>query len=268
MIEKGFVEYEDIIFTKKDGVATITINRPKTYNAFRTDTFKEMCHALTDCTLDESIGVVVITGTGDKAFSSGGDLNESRKPGGYRKDNNYWHAHVLHAIRNCPKPVIAAVNGYAIGSGNVMAFVCDLTIASENARFGQTGPRVGSGGAGFNTGYLSRVVGEKRAREFWFLCRQYTAQEAYQMGLVNKVVPLDKLQEEVDQWCQEILALSPTALRLCKIGFNSESERLANDEELSELAIRLYWASAEAEEAKTSFAEKRPPDWSKFRTND
>jgi dihydroxynaphthoic acid synthetase len=266
MIEKGPVEYEDIIFTKKDGVATITINRPKTYNSLRTETMKEICHAVSDCALDDSVGVVVITGAGDKAFSSGGDLNESKQKGGYRKDNNYWHAHMIHAVRNCPKPVIAAVNGFSIGGGNVLATVCDLTIASENARFGQAGPRVGSGGAGFNTAYLARVIGEKRAREFWFLCRQYTAQDAYRMGLVNKVVPPDKLQEEVDQWCKEILALSPTALKLCKIGFNADSERLAGDEELSELAIRLYWASAEAEEAKTSFAEKRPPDWSRFRT--
>lgn len=266
MSGKDSTEFEDIIYTKKDGVATITINRPKTYNAVRTDTMKEMVYALRDCALDDSIGVVVITGAGDKAFSSGGDLNESREFGGYRKDNNYWHEELLNSIRKTPQPVIAAVNGYAIGAGNVIAFICDLTIASENARFGQTGPRVGSSGAGgFNTAYLARLIGEKKAREVWFLCRQYTAQEAYEMGLVNKVVPFDKLKEEVDQWCKEILALSPTSIKLCKAGFNADSERLSGDSALSELAIRLYWSSPEANEARTSFAEKRKPDWSKFR---
>jgi dihydroxynaphthoic acid synthetase len=265
MIEKSSIEYEDIIYTKKNGVATITINRPKVYNALRTETHKEIVYALRDCALDDSIGVVVITGAGDKAFTSGGDLNESKQPGAYRRDNLYWHSEMFHCIRKTPQPVIAAVNGYAIGAGNITAFLCDLTIASENARFGQTGPRVGStGGGGFNTAYLIRVVGEKKAREMWFLCRQYTAQEAYEMGLVNKVVPLDKLQEEVDQICKEILALGPLAIRLCKMGFNAASERLSGDEGLSEIATRLYWWSPEAQELRTSFAEKRGPDWSKL----
>jgi naphthoate synthase len=265
MIEKSSIDFEHIIYTKKDGVGTITINRPKVYNALNTETMKEMVYALRDCALDLSIGVVVITGVGDKAFSSGGDLNESIHKGGYRHDNLYWHSELFHCIRKTPQPVIAAVNGYSIGGANVVAFLCDLTIASENARFGQTGPRIGStGSGGFNTAYLSLVVGEKKAREIWFLCRQYTAQEALEMGLVNKVVPLDKLQEEVDQWCKEILALGPISIRLCKMGFNAASERLAGEESLGELATKLYWESPEAEELKISFKEKRAPDWSKM----
>jgi naphthoate synthase len=259
------MEFKDILYGKKDGVAKITINRPQAYNAFTTGTLREIALALTDAELDSKIGVVVLTGAGDKAFCTGGDLKEAAQPGGYSKDIGYWHLDVHRRIRNIPKPVIAAVNGYAIGGGHILHLICDLTIASENAKFGQAGPRVGSFDAGFGVSYLARVVGEKKAREIWFLCRQYTAQEALEMGLVNKVVPQDKLQEEVDKWCQEILLLSPTALKFCKISFNGDTDHMFGFEAWSESAGRMFWASKEAEEAKTSFKEKRKPDFSQFR---
>lgn len=259
------MEYTDIIYEKKDGVAKITINRPQAYNAFTTSTLREIAQALTDAELDSNIGVVVLTGAGDKAFCTGGDIKEAAQSGGYSKDMGYWHADVHRRIRNIPKPVIAAVNGYAIGGGHILHLICDLTIASENAKFGQAGPRVGSFDAGFGVTYLTRVVGEKKAREIWFLCRQYTAQEALEMGLVNKVVPQDKLEEEVDTWCREILLLSPTSLKFCKLSFNAETDHMFGFEAWSENAVRMFWASKEAEEAKTAFKEKRKPDFSQFR---
>lgn len=259
------MEFQDILYEKKDGVAKITINRPQVYNAFTTSTLREIAQALTDAELDSNIGVVVLTGAGDKAFCAGGDTKEAAQPGGYSKDMGYWHADVHRRIRNIPKPVIAAVNGYAIGGGHILHLICDLTIASENAKFGQAGPRVGSFDAGFGVTYLARVVGEKKAREIWFLCRQYTAQEALEMGLVNKVVPQDKLEEEVDTWCREILSLSPTALKFCKLAFNAETDHMFGFEAWSEAAVRMFWATEEAAEAKKAFAEKRRADFSKFR---
>ena len=259
------MEYTDILYEKKGGIAKITINRAQVYNAFTTNTLKEIALALTDAELDHNIGVVVLTGAGDKAFCTGGDTKEAAQPGGYSRDIDYWHLDVHRRIRNIPKPVIAAVNGYAIGGGNILQVICDLTIASENAKFGQAGPRVGSFDAGFGITYLARLVGEKKAREIWFLCRQYTAQEALEMGLVNKVVPLDKLEEEVNKWCQEILSLSPTSLKFCKLGFNAETDHMFGFEAWSENAVRFFWASKEAEEAKTAFKEKRKPDFSQFR---
>lgn len=259
------MEYKDILYEKKDGVAKITINRPQSYNAFTTNTIKEISLALADAELDSDIGVVVLTGTGDKAFCTGGDLKEAAQPTGYNKEMSYWHGLVHQQIRNIPKPVIAAVNGYAIGGGHILHVICDLSIASENARFGQSGPRVGSFDAGFGVTYLARAVGEKKAREIWFLCRQYTAQEALEMGLVNKVVPQDKLEEEVDKWCQEILALSPTAIKFCKLAFNADTDHQLSFDKWSEAAVRFFWTSEEAVEAKTAFKDKRKADFSPFR---
>ncbi len=259
------MEFQDILYQKKEGVAKITINRPQVYNAFTTDTLKEVAQALADAELDSNVGVVVLTGAGEKAFCTGGDTKEAAQGGGYSKDMDYWHGEVHRRIRNIPKPVIAAVNGYAIGGGNILHLICDLTIASENARLGQAGPRVGSFDAGFGVSYLTRVVGEKKAREIWYLCRQYTAQEALEMGMVNKVVPLDKLYEEVDKWCQEMLALSPTALKFCKLAFNAETDHQHGFEGWSMAAVRLFWGTKEAEEAKKAFGEKRKPDYSSFR---
>ena len=260
------MDFEDILYVKKDGVGKITINRPQVYNAFRTGTLKEMAGALTDAELDSSIGVVVLTGAGDKAFCAGGDVAEAARSGGYAKEMGYWHADVHRRIRNMPKPVIAEVNGFAIGGGHILHVICDLTIASENAKFGQAGPRVGSFDAGFGVSYLARIVGEKKAREIWFLCRQYTAREALDMGLVNKVVPQGKLEEEVDTWCREILSLSPTALKFCKLAFNAETAHMFGFDDWSEAAVRLFWTTEEAKEAKTAFKEKRKPDFSPFRS--
>lgn len=259
------MDFKDILYEKKNGVAKITINRPQAYNAFTTNTLKEVAQALEDAELDPAAGVVVLTGAGDKAFCTGGDLKEAAQPGGYSKQMDYWHNEVHRRIRMIPKPVLAAVNGYAIGGGQILQLICDLSIASENARFGQAGPRVGSFDAGFGASYLTRVVGEKKAREIWFLCRQYTAQEALQMGLVNKVVPADKLAEEVDKWCQEMLVLSPTALRFCKLAFNAETDHQFGFEAWSGGAVRQFWATKEAEEAKKAFSEKRKPDFSPYR---
>jgi dihydroxynaphthoic acid synthetase len=259
------MQFANILYDKKDGVARITINRPQTYNAFTTNTMKEMVEVLSDAELDPAVGVVVLTGAGDKAFCTGGDLKEAAQPGGYSKGMDYWHTALHRAIRNIPKVVIAAVNGFAIGGGNILHLICDLTIASETAKFGQAGPRVGSFDAGLGVSYLTRVVGEKKAREIWFLCRQYTAQEALEMGLVNKVVPPDKLGAEVDKWCQEILVLSPTALKFCKLAFNAETDHMLGFEGWSHAAVRMFWGTEEAEEAKKAFKEKRKGDFSKFR---
>ena len=259
------MEFSDIIYQKNDGVAKIIINRPQVYNAFNTNTLKELCQAFEDVFFDTSVGVAVLTGAGDKAFCTGGDFNEAKQPGGYNKEMDYWHAHIHRLIRVVPCPVIAAVNGFAIGGGNILGFLCDLAIASENARFGQAGPRVGSFDGGFGISYLTRLVGERKAREIWFLCRQYSAREALEMGLVNKVVPPDKLEEEVDKWCQEILSLSPTALRFCKAAFNAETDHQYGFEGWAHVSTRLFWNSEEALESKAAFAEKRKPDFAKFR---
>lgn len=250
------MKFEDILYTKESGVAKIVFNRPEAYNAFRTLTLKEFCEALEDAELDTDIRVVVVRGAGDKAFCSGGDMQESKK-GGYDKDMDYWHTRSHQMLRSITKPVIAAVNGFAIGGGHVLHVICDLSIAAENARFGQAGPRVGSFDAGYGAAYLARLVGEKKAREIWFLCRQYTAQEALEMGLVNKVVPLAELDAEVEKWCNEIKDLGPYALRYLKHSFNADTEHIGGLEGMATAAVRMYWESAEAKQYKQIFASKR-----------
>jgi 2-ketocyclohexanecarboxyl-CoA hydrolase len=258
--------YTDILYEKNDGVAWITINRPEVRNAFRTRTVRELTEAFEDARWDRSVGVVVLTGAGDRAFCSGGDQKE-RGQSGYATDERPMDVEALHsAIRHIPKPVIAMVNGFAIGGGHVLHVLCDLSIAAETAIFGQTGPRVGSVDAGHGTGVLARVVGEKKAREIWYLCRQYTAQEALAMGLVNKVVPLEKLRAEVEQWCREILEKSPTALALAKQSFNVDSEQRAGVAQFAHTALNLYYQTDEAMEGRNAFVEKRPVDFKKFRT--
>src|SRR5437867_3184658 len=255
----------DILYEKKDGVAWITINRPEVRNAFRTKTVAELTDAFVDAHWDPSIGVAVLTGAGDKAFCSGGDQKE-RGQGGYAQHERPMDVEALHsAIRHIPKPVIAMVNGFAIGGGHVLHVLCDLSIAADTAIFGQTGPRVGSVDAGHGTGYLARVVGEKKAREIWYLCRQYTAQQALEMGLVNKVVPLAQLRTEVEQWCRELLEKSPTALAMAKQSFNIDSEERAGVAELATTALNLYYKTEEAMEGRNAFVEKRPVDFKKFR---
>jgi dihydroxynaphthoic acid synthetase len=250
------MHFEDLIYRKEDGVARITINRPEVYNAFRTRTLKEMAQALADCELDRQVRVIVLRGAGDKAFCTGGDLQESKK-GGYDADMDHWHTQAHLLLRTIGKPVIAAVNGWAIGGGHIIQVICDLSIAADSARFGQAGPRVGSFDAGFGAAYLTRLVGEKKAREIWFLCRQYTAAEALQMGLVNKVVPLAELDAEVDRWCGEIRELGAYSLRFLKHAFNADTDHIAGFENMSAAAVRLYWESAEAKQQKEAFAAKR-----------
>lgn len=259
------MEFKEIVYEKKEGVAKIVMNRPQAYNAFTFVMLKEMALAFEDTEQDSAIGVVVLTGAGDKAFCTGGDAGEAEKSGGYPKKSDYWHSRLHHDIRSCSKPVIAAVNGFAIGGGHILHVLCDLSIASENAHFAQFGPKVGSFDAGFGAAYLARVVGEKKAREIWFLCRQYTAREALEMGLVNKVVSPDRLAAEVDNWCKEILTKSPYAIKFLKKAFNADTDHQWGFEEMAISAVRLYWETEEAEEAKKAFAEKREPDFSKFR---
>jgi len=258
--------YTDILYEKKDGVAWITINRPETRNAFRTRTVHELTDAFLDARFDGSVGVVVLTGAGDRAFCSGGDQKE-RGGGGYAQDaERPMDVEALHsAIRHIPKPVIAMVNGFAIGGGHVLHLLCDLSIAADTAIFGQTGPRVGSVDAGHGTGYLARAVGEKKAREIWYLCRQYSAQDALAMGLVNKVVPAKDLRAEVEQWCRELLDKSPTALALAKQSFNIDSEQRAGVAQFAHTALNLYYQTEEAMEGRNAFVEKRPVDFRKFR---
>ena len=259
-------EYEDILFDLYNGIARITINRPRYRNAFTPTTTGEMSDALRICREDSDISVVVITGAGDKAFCSGGDQNVKGK-GGYIDKEGVPRLSVLDVqkqIRSIPKPVIAMVNGYAIGGGHVLHVVCDLSIASENAIFGQTGPRVGSFDAGFGSSYLARIVGQKKAREIWFRCRQYNAQEALGMGLVNKVVPFDKLEDEVVEWAETMMQHSPLALRMIKAGLNAELDGQAGIQELAGDATMLYYLTEEAQEGKQAFLEKRKPDFKQF----
>jgi len=259
--------YEDIIFEKSsDGIARVTINRPEVRNAFRPLTVTEMIDAFADAREDLDIGVVILTGTGTQAFCSGGD-QKVRGEAGYVGEDKVPRLNVLdlqHLIRYIPKPVIAAVAGYAIGGGHVLHLVCDLTIAAENARFGQTGPRVGSFDAGYGAGLLARTVGQKKAKEIWYLCRQYDAQEALAMGLVNTVVPVDRLQEEAVIWAREILANSPTAIRFLKAAFNADTDGLAGIQQLAGDATRLFYMTDEGSEGKNAFLEKRKPDFSKY----
>lgn len=263
---KTIKTYEDILFDSYNGIARITINRPRYRNAFTPTTTGEMSDALRICREETDINIVVITGAGDKAFCSGGDQNVKGK-GGYIGKDGVPRLSVLDVqkqIRSLPKPVIAMVNGYAIGGGHVLHVVCDISIASENAIFGQTGPRVGSFDAGFGSSYLARIVGQKKAREIWFLCRQYNAQEALDMGLVNKVVPLDQLEDEVVEWAETMMQHSPMALRMIKAGLNAELDGQAGIQELAGDATLLYYLTEEAQEGKNAFLEKRKPDFKQF----
>ena len=259
-------EYEDIRFEWFEGIAKITINRPEVYNAFRPQTNVEMLDAMAVCRERADISVVVLTGAGDKAFCSGGD-QRVKGAGGYLDEAGVPRLNVLDlhkAIRSLPKPVIAMVNGYAIGGGHVLHVVCDLTIASENARFGQAGPKVGSFDGGFGSSYLARCVGQKKAREIWFLCRQYSAHEAEAMGLVNKVVPLECLEDETVEWCKTIQRRSPMAIRMIKRALNAELDGQHGLMELAGDATLMFYLMDEAQEGKNAFLEKREPDFSKF----
>jgi naphthoate synthase len=260
--------YEDIIFEKSsDGIAKITINRPEVHNAFRPRTVTEMIRAMDDVRDDEKIGVVILTGAGDNAFCSGGD-QRVRGTGGYVGSDGVPRLNVLDLqmrIRYLPKPVVAMVAGYAIGGGHVLHLVCDLTIAADNARFGQTGPRVGSFDAGFGSSYMARIVGQKKAREIWFLCRQYDAKEALEMGLVNTVVPLAELETTTIQWCREMLQHSPTALRFLKMAMNADCDGQAGMMAFAGSATLMYYTTDEGREGKEAFLEKREPDFTKFK---
>ncbi|WP_258104596.1 1,4-dihydroxy-2-naphthoyl-CoA synthase [Marinoscillum sp. MHG1-6] len=263
---KPIKEYKDIRFELFEGIAKITINRPEVYNAFRPDTNMEMIEAMDIAREMEDVGVVVLTGEGDKAFCSGGDQNV-KGIGGYIGTDGVPRLNVLDLhkrIRELPKPVIAMVNGYAIGGGHVLHVVCDLTIASENARFGQTGPKVGSFDAGFGSSYLARHVGQKKAREIWFLCEQYTAKEAEDMGMVNKVVPLEELEATTVSWCRTIMQRSPMAIRMIKRGLNAELDGQRGLMEMAGDATLMFYLMEEAQEGKNAFLEKRNPDFKKF----
>ncbi|HEX2063122.1 MAG TPA: 1,4-dihydroxy-2-naphthoyl-CoA synthase [Acidimicrobiales bacterium] len=268
-VESG--DYVDVRYETAEGMAKITICRPEVRNAFRPRTVAELSHAFRLAQDDPGIGVVILTGEGELAFSSGGD-QKTRGDDGYLGDDDVarqgiGRLNVLDLqvqIRRCPKPVVAMVAGYAIGGGHVLHLVCDLTIAADNARFGQTGPRVGSFDAGFGSSLLARTVGLKKAREIWFLCRQYDAQQALDMGLVNAVVPLARLEEETVRWCREMLAHSPLALRLLKAGMNAADDGLAGIQQLAGDATLLFYMSEEAQEGRDAYVQKRPPDFSRF----
>ena len=260
--------FRDILFEKAEGVGKITINRPHRRNAFRPETVEEMMTALHAARLDPEIGVVILTGAGTQAFCSGGDQKIRGDDGGYRDESGVNHLNALdlqRMIRTLPKPVVAMVAGYAIGGGHVLHLVCDLTIAAENARFGQTGPKVGSFDAGYGAGLMARAVGTKKAKEIWFLCRQYDAAQALEMGLVNAVVPLERLEAETMAWCREMLRHSPTALRVLKAGFNADTDGLAGVQELAGNATALFYMTEEGQEGRNAFVEKRAPDFRQFK---
>lgn len=255
--------YEDVLYEERDAVATITINRPQVMNAYRTRTYGEVIDALLRAGWNKSIAAVVLTGAGNRAFGVGGDTSEKK----FERKSAHGTVgvpveHLQSTIRDIPKPVIAKVRGYAIGGGNVIATICDLTIAAQSAIFGQVGPKMGSVDPGFGTAYLARVVGEKRAREMWYLCKRYTAQEAFEMGLVNKVVPDDELDAEVDRWCAEFRLRSPTAIAIAKRSFNADTESIRGIASLGFEAVALYYDTAESKEGGAALREKRPP---KFR---
>jgi naphthoate synthase len=268
-------DFEDIRYERSaapdEGIAKITIARPEVRNAFRPRTIVEISRALEHAREDTQIGVIVLTGDGPEAFCSGGD-QRVRGDSGYLADDDSGRAGVgrfhvtdLHVqMRRLPKPVVAMVAGYAIGGGHVLHLVCDLTIAADNARFGQVGPKVGSFDGGFGAGLLANLVGPKKAKEIWFLCRQYSAEEAVQMGMVNKVVALDRLEEETVQWCREMLALSPFALRLLKASFNAAEDGLAGIQQLAHDTNLLFYGNEEAQEGRDAYREKRKPDFSRF----
>jgi naphthoate synthase len=259
-------EYQDVWYDTMDGIAKITINRPEVRNAFRPQTLFELSHAFNAARDDPAIGVIILTGAGDQAFCSGGD-QRVRGDDGYRGDDGVGRLNVLDLqvqIRRTPKPVVAMVAGYAIGGGHVLHVVCDMTIAADNARFGQTGPRVGSFDGGYGSGLLARIVGQKKAREIWFLCEQYDAQQALEMGLVNKVVPLARLEEETVAWARRMLQHSPLALRMIKAGMNAADDGLAGIQQLAGDATLLFYLSEEAQEGRDAYVQKRKPDFSKF----
>lgn len=263
---KKSATYEDIIYEKFDGMAKLTINRPRVRNAFRPRTVDELLHALAQAREDDSVGVIILTGAGEQAFCAGGD-QKIRGSTGYRDGTGQERLNVLELqrqIRGCPKPVVAMVAGYAIGGGHVLHLVCDLTIAADNAIFGQTGPKVGSFDGGLGASYLARIVGQKKAREIWFLCRQYSAAEALQMGLVNCVVPLAELETETVKWCQEILERSPIAIRCLKAALNADCDGQMGLQELAGCATMLFYMSEEGQEGRNAFVEKRHPDYRKF----
>ncbi|MCP4195122.1 MAG: 1,4-dihydroxy-2-naphthoyl-CoA synthase [Planctomycetaceae bacterium] len=259
-------EFTDIRYERFDGIAKITINRPEVRNAFRPLTVNEMRTALQDARQDASVGVIILTGEGEKAFCSGGD-QKIRGEAGYKDESGTEHLNVLdfqREIRACPKPIIAMVAGYSIGGGHVLHVVCDLTIAADNAIFGQTGPKVGSFDGGYGASYLARIVGQKKAREIWFLCRQYNAQEALEMGLVNTVVPYADLEQETVSWCREILTKSPVAIRCLKASLNADCDGQAGLQELAGNATMLFYMTEEGQEGRNAFVEKRPPNFSQY----
>ncbi len=262
-------DFEDIRYEKDDGVAVVTIDRPEKMNAFRAQTCRELIEAFEDAWADGTIGVVILTGAGDRAFCTGGDVSV-RGESGYAGEGSR-HAigldieEVHSIIRDIPKPVIAAVNGYAIGGGHVLHVICDLTIAADTARFGQVGPKVGSVDPGFGTAYLARVVGEKKAREFWYLCEQYTAEECRQLGLVNKVVPAAELMDAAMAWARRIVDMSPTAITIAKQSFNTDSESIRAVGALGISALALYYGTDEAMEGQRAFTERRPPNFRQYR---
>jgi len=259
--------FSDIIYQKcPEGIAKITINRPEVRNAFRPQTVIEMCQALDDARDDAQVGVIILTGRGDLAFCSGGD-QRVRGDAGYVDDGGVHRLNVLdfqRQIRTCPKPVVAMVAGYAVGGGHVLHMMCDLTIAADNAIFGQTGPKVGSFDGGYGASYMARIVGQKKAREIWFMCRQYNAKQALEMGLVNTVVPLERLEEETIQWCKEMLANSPIALRCLKAALNADCDGQAGLQELAGCATMLFYMTDEGQEGRNAYLEKRKPDFSQF----
>ena len=260
--------YQEILYHKSaEGIAKITINRPHVRNAFTPLTVREMQQALDDTRDDINIGTIILTGQGDLAFCSGGD-QKIRGDAGYKdQDTGHLRLNVLdfqRQIRTCPKPIVAMVAGYAIGGGHVLHLMCDLTIAAENAVFGQTGPKVGSFDGGYGSSYLARIVGQKKAREIWFLCRRYNAQQALEMGLVNTVVPLEQLEEETVTWCRQMLQHSPTALRCLKAAMNADCDGQAGLQELAGTATLLFYQTEEGQEGRNAYVEKRPPDFGKF----
>jgi naphthoate synthase len=264
---KAVTGYEDVRYAKAEGIARISINRPHVRNAFRPQTVMELIRAFVDAREDPEVGVVILTGEGDLAFCSGGDQGV-RGDQGYVGGDGVPRLNVLDLqklIRSIPKPVVARVAGYAIGGGHVLHLVCDLTIAADNAVFGQTGPKVGSFDGGFGAGYMARVVGQKKAREIWYLCRQYGAQEALDMGLVNTVVPLAELEATTVDWCRQMLRHSPMALRCLKAAFNAETDGMAGIQELAGNTTLLFYMTEEAQEGRNAFNERRAPDFSRFR---
>lgn len=263
VVDLGF---QDVLYHQAEGIAKITINRPEVRNAFRPETVEELHLAFRRAHLDAKIGAIILTGAGDLAFCSGGD-QKIRGDSGYRDSQGVEHLNVLELqrqIRTLPKPVVAMIAGYAIGGGHVLHLICDLSIAADNARFGQTGPRVGSFDGGLGAGLLARTVGMKKAKEIWLLCRQYDAQQALSMGLVNTVVPLTELETETVGWCREMLQLSPTALRVLKASFNADTDGLSGIQELAGNTTALYYLTDEAQEGRDAFVEKRPANFGEF----